>query len=90
MIGELHNICMLVKFAESKADTQQHLHKRSAVAVVGGQTPMGANFFCINIKHGDFVNKGITWPLSSSFHPNLKIILNLKFFLFFSLFFLFI
>jgi hypothetical protein len=32
------------KDAESKADTQQHLHKRSAEAVVAGQTPMGAHF----------------------------------------------
>jgi len=34
----------MLKYAESEADTQQHLHKRSAEAVVVGQTSMGAHF----------------------------------------------
>jgi len=34
----------MLKCAESEADTQQHLHKRSAEAVVVGQTSMGAHF----------------------------------------------
>ena len=36
-----------LKCAESKADTQQHLHKQSAEAVVAGQTPMGAHCFML-------------------------------------------
>ena len=35
---------VMLKCAESEADTQQHLHKRSAEAVVVGQTSMGAHF----------------------------------------------
>ena len=35
---------MMLKCAESEADMQQHLHKRSAEAVVAGQTSMGAHF----------------------------------------------
>ena len=34
----------MLKCAESEADTQQHLHKRSAEAVVEGQTSMGVHF----------------------------------------------
>ena len=39
------------KCTESKADTQQHLHKRSAEAVVVGQSSMVVHFYiCSNFK----------------------------------------
>ena len=44
MEGEFSMFNMMLKCAESEADTQQHLHKRSAEAVVVGQTSMGAHF----------------------------------------------
>ncbi len=50
---------MMLKCAESEADMQQHLHKRSAEAVVVGQTSMGAHFlhfFCAVLTANESVS----------------------------------
>ena len=51
----------MLKCAESEADTQQHLHKRSAEAVVVGQTSMGAHFLHSYTMEKSFLLNGGSW-----------------------------